>query len=84
MHRTETAVFDERAAIRDFETTGVCLIRRLLPEAHFAPLWAAVDTCVTRGPGNRVFSLPRLDGLDLASLLGDLATRLSGKPAHCG
>jgi hypothetical protein len=82
MHQTEAAVFDERQAIGDFDTTGICLIRRLLPEAHLAPLRAAVDACVTRGPGNRVFSLPRLDGLDIASRLGDLATRLSGKRAR--
>lgn len=82
MHRTEAAVFDECLAIGDFETTGICLIRRLLPEAHLDPLRAAVDTCVTSGPGNRVFSLPRLDGLDLASLLGNLATRVAGRPAR--
>jgi hypothetical protein len=82
MHQTEGAVFDEHQAIRDFEATGVCLIRRLLPEAHLAPLRAAVDACVTRGPGNRVFSLPRLDGLDLAFLLGNLAARLPRKPAR--
>jgi hypothetical protein len=29
-----------------------------------------------------VFSLPRIDGLDLPSLLRDLATRLAGRPAR--
>jgi hypothetical protein len=79
MYQTEV---EDREAIRNFETTGVCLIRWPLPEAHLAPLRAAVDICVTRGPGNRMFSLPRLDDLDLASLLRDLATRLAGKPAR--
>jgi hypothetical protein len=82
MHRTEAIVFDERHAIGDFETTGICLIRRFLPEADLGPLRAAVDACVTGGPGNRVFRLPRIDGLDLPSLLRDLATRLAGRPAR--
>jgi hypothetical protein len=54
----------------------------VLPEADLGPLRAAVDACVTGGPGNRVFSLPRTDGLDLPSLLRDLATRLAGRPAR--
>jgi len=82
MHRTETTVFDERQAMGDFETTGICLIRQFLPEADLGPLRAAVDACVTGGPGNRVFRLPRIDGLDLPSLLRDLATRLAGRPAR--
>lgn len=82
MHQTEAVIFDERQAIADFETSGICLIRQFLPQAHLGPLRAAVDACVTGGPGNRVFSLPRADGLDLPSLLRGLATRLSGKPAR--
>ena len=82
MHHTEAAVFNERQAIADFESTGICLIPRLLPEAHLGPLRAAVDACVTGGPGNRVFSLPPTDGPDVPSLLRDLATRLVVRPAR--
>jgi hypothetical protein len=74
---------DVGGAIGDFESVGIGLIGKVLPEEHLAPLRAVVDACVARGPGNRVFGLPRSgDGPDLLSLLRDIASRLSGRPAR--
>ena len=71
------------SAIQDFETVGVCLICKVLPEAHLPPLRSAIDACVTDGPGKRVFSLPNSGhGLDLLSRLSDLAADLSGRQAR--
>jgi hypothetical protein len=72
----------ERAAIRHFETTGVCLIPSLVTEAQLPSLRAAVDACVSGSPGNRVFQFPDTAGLDILAFLGDLAARLAGKPAR--
>jgi hypothetical protein len=72
----------EHAAIRHFETTGVCLIPGVVSEAQLPSLRAAVDACLSGGPGNRVFRLPDTAGVDSLALLGDLALRLVGKPAR--
>ena len=82
MGQYETIDIGMRNAIHDFETIGVCLIRKVLPEAHLLPLRSAIDACITDGPGKRIFSLPRFgNGPDLLFRLSDLAVGLSGRPA---
>lgn len=75
---------EARPPIKDFDRLGVCVIPDVLPEKGLNPLRAAVGACVARGPGNRAFRLPRLDGdgPDLHAVLGDLASRLAGRPAR--
>lgn len=83
MGQSEVINCAERSAIQDFEQVGACLIGNVLPEVRLAFFRAMVDACVTDGPGNRMFSLPRSgDGPDLLSLLCDLASRLCGRPAR--
>ena len=83
MGKSEVIDIDMRGAIQDFETVGVCLIAKVLPEADLAPLRGVVDACVADGPGKRVFGLPNSSShLDLLSRLADLATSLAGQPAR--
>ena len=71
------------SAIQDFESIGVSLLRKVLSETQLPPFRAAIDACVSHGPGKRVFKLPGSgDNPDLLSLLTDLASRLSGRPAR--
>lgn len=72
-----------RSAIRDFETLGICLRSKVIPEADLIPLRAAFGACVDRGPGKRVFSLfGSGGGVELLRVLGDIASHLSGRPAR--
>lgn len=83
MRQSELIDIGEGSAIQDFESIGVCLIRKVLPAAHLVPLRAAVDACISDGPGSRCFSLLRLaEGMRLLAVMGGVAQRLAGAPAR--